>query len=58
MGSEAVLRGAHFAFSQQAVSRHLQVLAEAGLVTVKASGRQRLDAVDRLKRAVETKRGR
>jgi len=70
--------GAHFAISQQAVSRHLQVLAEAGLVTVKPSGRQRLYVVDpeglkhlerfladlwpkgldRLKQAVEGKRGR
>lgn len=38
--------GEHFEISQQAVSQHLQVLAEAGLVTVKPSGRQRLYAVD------------
>lgn len=38
--------GEHFEISQQAVSQHLQVLAEAGLVTVKPSGRQRLYVVD------------
>ena len=70
--------GAHFNISQQAVSQHLQVLAEAGLVVAQPSGRQRLYVVDpkgleilerflaelwpkgleRLKRAVETRRGR
>jgi DNA-binding transcriptional ArsR family regulator len=70
--------GEHFDISQQAVSQHLQVLAEAGLVAVKPSGRQRLYVVDpkglehlerfladlwpkgldRLKQAVETRRGR
>lgn len=69
---------AHVDVSQQAVSQHLQVLAEAGLVTVRPEGRQRLYAIDpkglehletflaglwpkgldRLKRAVESKRGR
>jgi DNA-binding transcriptional ArsR family regulator len=38
--------GEHFEISQQAVSRHLQVLAEAGLVAVQPSGRQRLYVVD------------
>jgi DNA-binding transcriptional ArsR family regulator len=70
--------GAHFDISQQAVSQHLQVLADAGLVVAQASGRQRLYVVDpkglevlerfladlwpkgldRLKHAVETRRGR
>lgn len=70
--------GEHFEISQQAVSQHLQVLAEAGLVAVKPVGRQRLYVVDpkaleqldrflaelwpkgldRLKHAVETRRGR
>jgi DNA-binding transcriptional ArsR family regulator len=69
---------AHVDVSQQAVSQHLQVLAEAGLVTVRPEGRQRLYAIDprglaaleaflaglwpagldRLKHAVERKRGR
>ncbi len=69
---------AHVDISQQAVSQHLQVLAEAGLVTVETRGRQRLYAIDpeglkhleaflanlwpkgldRLKHAVESKRGR
>jgi DNA-binding transcriptional ArsR family regulator len=38
--------GEHFEISQQAVSQHLHVLAEAGLVMVKPSGRQRLYVVD------------
>lgn len=38
--------GEHFEISQQAVSQHLQVLSEAGLLTVTQSGRQRLYAVD------------
>lgn len=38
--------GEHFDISQQAVSQHLQVLADAGLVAVKPSGRQRLYVVD------------
>lgn len=37
---------AHVEVSQQAVSQHLQVLAEAGLVTVRADGRQRLYSLD------------
>jgi len=69
---------AHLDVSQQAVSQHLQVLADAGLVTVRPEGRQRLyvfdpkglehleaflaslwpKGLDRLKRAVESKRGR
>ena len=68
---------AHVDVSQQAVSQHLQVLADAGLVTVRAEGRLRLylldpkglehleaflaglwpKGLDRLKRAVESKRG-
>lgn len=31
----------HFDFSQPALSRHLRVLREAGLVVVRAAGRQR-----------------
>lgn len=70
--------GEHFDISQQAVSQHLQILAEAGLVEVKPEGRQRLyvidpkglehlerflaelwpSGLDRLKRAVEKRRGR
>lgn len=38
--------GEHFDISQQAVSQHLQVLAEAGLVEVRPAGRQRLYVVD------------
>ena len=38
--------GEHFDISQQAVSQHLSVLAEAGLVTVEPSGRQRLYVID------------
>lgn len=38
--------GAHFDISQQAVSRHLRVLAEAGLVRVTPSGRERLYVID------------
>lgn len=69
---------AHVDISQQAVSQHLQVLADAGLVTVEPKGRSRLYAIDpaglahleaflaglwpkgldRLKQAVEAKRGR
>src|SRR5687768_17809678 len=37
---------AHVDVSQQAVSQHLQVLADAGLVTVRPEGRQRLYAID------------
>jgi DNA-binding transcriptional ArsR family regulator len=35
-----------FDISQQAVSQHLQVLAEAGLVDVRKEGRRRLYVVD------------
>lgn len=34
--------GKYFDITQQAVSQHLQVLAEAGLVDVRRSGKQRL----------------
>ena len=36
----------HVDVSQQAVSQHLQVLADAGLVTVRPEGRQRLYVID------------
>ena len=36
---------AHFDVSQQAVSQHLQVLREAGLVAVRAQGQRRLYSV-------------
>jgi DNA-binding transcriptional ArsR family regulator len=36
---------AHFDISQQAVSQHLQVLKEAGLVAVRPEGQRRLYAV-------------
>lgn len=35
----------HFDISQQAVSQHLQVLRDAGLVAVRAHGQRRLYAV-------------
>ena len=38
--------GGHFDITQQAVSQHLQVLAEAGLVTVERSGKHRMYSVD------------
>jgi DNA-binding transcriptional ArsR family regulator len=38
--------GEHFDISQQAVSQHLQVLAEAGLVEVRREGRRRLYVVN------------
>ena len=38
--------GAHFDISQQAVSQHLQVLADAGLVCVRRDGKRRLYIVD------------
>ena len=38
--------GEHFAISQQAVSQHLQVLADAGLVRVRREGKRRLYVVD------------
>ena len=34
--------GRHFDITQQAVSQHLQVLTEAGLLDVRRSGKQRL----------------
>ena len=37
---------AHFDISQQAVSQHLQVLAEAGLVRVRRDGKRHLYVVD------------
>jgi DNA-binding transcriptional ArsR family regulator len=37
---------AHFDISQQAVSQHLQVLAEAGLVDVRREGKRRLYVVN------------
>ena len=36
----------HFAVSRPAVSRHLRVLREAGLVTSRAEGKRRLYALD------------
>ena len=36
---------AHFDITQQAVSQHLQVLKEAGLVAVRPAGQRRLYAV-------------
>jgi DNA-binding transcriptional ArsR family regulator len=36
----------HFAISQPAVSQHLRVLREAGLVTVRAEGTRRIYGVD------------
>jgi DNA-binding transcriptional ArsR family regulator len=38
--------GEHFDISQQAVSQHLQVLADAGLVDVQREGRRRLYVVN------------
>jgi DNA-binding transcriptional ArsR family regulator len=38
--------GEHFDISQQAVSQHLQVLAEAGLVDVHRDGKRRLYIVN------------
>jgi DNA-binding transcriptional ArsR family regulator len=38
--------GEHFDISQQAVSQHLQVLADAGLVRVRREGKRRLYVVD------------
>ena len=38
--------GEHFDISQQAVSQHLQVLADAGLVDVKRDGKRRLYVVN------------
>ncbi len=38
--------GEHFDISQQAVSQHLQVLADAGLVDVRKDGKRRLYVVN------------
>jgi DNA-binding transcriptional ArsR family regulator len=38
--------GEHFDISQQAVSQHLQVLADAGLVEVRPQGKRRLYVVN------------
>jgi DNA-binding transcriptional ArsR family regulator len=38
--------GQHFDITQQAVSQHLQVLAEAGLVDVRRDGKRRLYVVN------------
>ena len=37
---------AHFTFSQPALSKHLRVLREAGLVAVRAVGRRRLYSLE------------
>jgi DNA-binding transcriptional ArsR family regulator len=37
---------AHFSISRPAVSQHLRVLTEAGVLTVTAQGRQRLYSLD------------
>ena len=38
--------GEHFDISQQAVSQHLQVLADAGLVDVRREGKRRMYVVN------------
>jgi DNA-binding transcriptional ArsR family regulator len=38
--------GEHFAISQQAVSQHLHVLSEAGLVDMKPDGKRRLYVIN------------
>ena len=38
--------GAHFEVSQQAVSQHLQILADAGLLDVRREGKRRLYLVN------------
>jgi len=45
-GAVAEILGAHFSISQPAVSQHLKVLREAGLVTVRAEGTRRFYGVD------------
>lgn len=47
--------GEHFDFSQPALSKHLRVLREAGLVRIRAVGRKRLYSLDaaRLKPVAE-----
>jgi len=45
-GEIAETMGAHFGISQPAVSQHLKVLREAGLVTARAEGTKRIYRVD------------
>lgn len=45
-GAVAEVLGAGFGISQPAVSQHLKVLREAGLVTVRAEGTRRIYGVD------------
>ena len=45
-GEVAETMGAHFGISQPAVSQHLKVLREAGLVTARAEGTKRIYRVD------------
>jgi DNA-binding transcriptional ArsR family regulator len=45
-GAVAEILQAHFRISQPAVSQHLKVLREAGLVTVRAEGTRRFYGVD------------
>ncbi|MEV3937880.1 metalloregulator ArsR/SmtB family transcription factor [Glycomyces sp. NPDC049804] len=45
-GAVAAALGEHFGISQPAVSQHLKVLREAGLVTVRAEGARRWYGVD------------
>jgi DNA-binding transcriptional ArsR family regulator len=45
-GAVAEALGARFGISQPAVSQHLKVLREAGLVTVRAEGTKRIYGVD------------
>ncbi len=46
-GEQAVVQlGEHFRFSQPALSKHLRVLLDAGLVAVRKVGRERRYALD------------
>lgn len=45
-GAVAEVLGGQFGISQPAVSQHLKVLREAGLVTVRAEGNKRIYCVD------------
>jgi DNA-binding transcriptional ArsR family regulator len=45
-GAVAEILQAHFRISQPAVSQHLKVLREAGLVTARAEGTRRIYGVD------------
>lgn len=45
-GEVAATMGAHFGISQPAVSQHLKVLREAGLVTTRTEGTKRIYRVD------------